>query len=67
MVDASSSVNGEENFQLVKKFVTSVLHSFSLSGYVRYGLVFFSDKVEVNIFAFTIHLIMLTIYNVFNI
>lgn len=46
MVDASSSINGEE-LELVKKFVTSVFHSFSFDDDVRYGLVVFGDRVEV--------------------
>lgn len=50
MVDASSSINGKDNFQLVKNFVTNMFHSFSLGGDVRYGLVLFGDKVQVNIY-----------------
>ena len=49
MVDASSNVNGKGNFQLVKNFVSNMLNSFSLGGDVRYGLIVFSDKVEVNL------------------
>ena len=48
MVDASSNINGKGNFQLVKNFVSNMLNSFSLGGDVRYGLIVFSDKVEVN-------------------
>lgn len=54
MVDTSSSIKGEVNFQLVKKFVTKVFHLFSRGGDVRYGLVVFGNKAEVNIFDFTI-------------
>lgn len=49
MVDASSNINGKGNFQLVKNFVSNMLNSFSLGGDVRYGLIVFSDKVEVNL------------------
>ena len=47
MVDTSSSVGGDENFQLVIKFVISIFHSFTLGGGVRYGLLAFSSSVKV--------------------
>lgn len=50
MVDISSSIGGDANFQLVMKFVISIFHSFTLGGGIRYGLVTFgsSAKVKVN-------------------
>ena len=47
MVDTSSSIKSEVNFQLVKKFVSNVFRSFSRGGHVRYGLVVFGSKAEV--------------------
>lgn len=43
MVDASQTIGGEANFELVKQFVKSVFHSFWKSGGVRYGLVVFGN------------------------
>lgn len=50
MVDISSSIGGDANFQLVMKFVISIFRSFTLGGGIRYGLVTFgsSAKVKVN-------------------
>jgi len=47
MVDASSSIGGDANFQLVIKFVISIFHSFTIGGGVRYGLVAFGSSVKV--------------------
>ncbi|XP_078375014.1 cochlin-like isoform X2 [Oculina patagonica] len=60
MVDTSSSIKGEVNFQLVKKFVTKVFHLFSRGGDVRYGLVVFGNKAEV-VFGFSQYASMLEI------
>lgn len=47
-MDASETIGGEANFELVKQFVKSVFHSFWKSGGVRYGLVVFgNDDVKV--------------------
>lgn len=47
MVDASASVRGGANFQLVMNFVTDVFHSFKLGKVVRYGLVVFGSRAKV--------------------
>ena len=47
MVDASSSINGKDNFQLVMNFVTDVFHSFTLGSGIRYGLVVFGSSAKV--------------------
>ena len=47
MVDASSSIGGDANFQLVIKFVISIFHSFTLGAGVRYGLVAFGSSARV--------------------
>lgn len=47
MVDTSSSIGGEANFQLVIEFVISIFHAFTLGGGVRYGLVAFGSSVKV--------------------
>ena len=49
MVDVSSSIGGDANFQLVMKFVISIFHSFTLGGGVRYGLVVFGGSAKVQI------------------
>lgn len=50
MVDASSSINGKDNFQLVMNFVTDVFHSFTLGSGIRYGLVVFGSSAKVQFF-----------------
>ncbi|KAJ7385815.1 hypothetical protein OS493_013849 [Desmophyllum pertusum] len=52
MVDVSSSIGGDANFQLVMKFVTSIFHSFTMGGAVRYGLVVFGSSAKV-VFGFS--------------
>lgn len=46
MVDASEAIGGEENFQLVRNFVTKVFHSFTVGDNMRYGLVVFGITVK---------------------
>ena len=43
MVDTSSSVGGQANFQLTLEFVKSVYHSFMTGYKVRYALVVFGN------------------------
>ena len=47
MLDTSSSIGGDENLQLVIKFVIGIFHSFTLGGGVRYGLVAFGSSFKV--------------------
>ena len=47
MVDISSSIGGDANFQLVMKFVISIFHSFTLGSGLRYGLVTFGNSAKV--------------------
>ncbi|XP_078372611.1 cochlin-like [Oculina patagonica] len=52
LVDASSSIGGEQNFRLVLNFVTKVFHSFSLRDGMRYGFVAFGSSVKI-VFGFS--------------
>lgn len=49
MVDASASVGGALNFQVIMNFVTDVFHSFKLGNGVRYGLVVFGGRAKVGV------------------
>lgn len=47
MLDASDSLNGEENFKLCIEFIKTVFHAFGMGGGIRFALVLFGSSAQV--------------------
>ena len=47
MLDASDSLQGEENFKLCIEFIKIVFHAFGMGGGIRFALVLFGSSAQV--------------------